>query len=509
MRIQFLLKNTGMYERLGIMTLASVLKKNGHSVKLELTEELGESKIISQVKDFQPHVLAYSIMTGEHVYHIDLNHMVRSHYQNALSVFGGPHPTYTPDMIKLDYVDAICRGEGEKYFLQLINKLEKKEDYYDIPNFWFKKNDGTIVKNGMGSLVEKLDDIPFPDRKLMYEADSSLRARGSKLFMSNRGCPYACTYCFNHAYNKLTKGHGEMMRYRSVDSIIAEIKEVKENYFLDRVNLDDDIFLLKPKGWLEEFAEKYPKEIGIPILCNVRPNMVSERVGKLLKKMNCTHVCMGIECANNEVARKLLKRATSNEKIIEASDILHRNNIKIITLNLVGLPVENPLKLDFETLDFNIKIKPNFAWSSILYPYPGTELGDLAKSHGHFDSSFEKIRISNKSETAMDFGDKKLNRRINNLHKLMGVIVQFPILRPFTNFLISLPLNFFYTWLYFAFYGYKYLRQSSFKGILKTFGYYIRFYFKYVSRLEKQRVFSKAGKSKKPIRMLSWENPTK
>ena len=91
----------------------------------------------------------------------------------------------------------------------------------------------------------------------------------------------------------------------------------------------------------------------------------------------------------------------------------------------------------------------------------------------------------------------------------MGIIVQFPILRPLTNFLISLPLNFFYTWIYFAFYGYKYLRQSSLKGILKTFGYYIRFYFKYVSRLEKQRVFSKAGKSKKPIRMLSWENPTK
>ena len=32
MRIQFLLKNTNMYERLGIMTLASVLKKNGHCI---------------------------------------------------------------------------------------------------------------------------------------------------------------------------------------------------------------------------------------------------------------------------------------------------------------------------------------------------------------------------------------------------------------------------------------------------------------------------------------------
>ena len=50
-----------------------------------------------------------------------------------------------------------------------------------------------------------------------------------------------------------------MIRSRSVDSIINEIKEVKDNYFLDVVNIGDDIFLLKPKGWLEEFAEKYPK----------------------------------------------------------------------------------------------------------------------------------------------------------------------------------------------------------------------------------------------------------
>ena len=143
MRIQFLLKNTGMYERLGIMTLSSILKQNGHEVKLLLTEELGEKKIVENVKISKPHVLAYSIMTGEHSYHIELNRMVRSHYNNALSVFGGPHPTYNPEMINMDYVDAICRGEGEIYFLQLIEKLERGEDFYDTQNFWFKKKDGS------------------------------------------------------------------------------------------------------------------------------------------------------------------------------------------------------------------------------------------------------------------------------------------------------------------------------------------------------------------------------
>jgi len=497
MNVQFLLKNTGMFERLGIMTLSSALKANGHKVKLTLTEEMPEEEIIKNVKDYKPDILAYSVMTGEHIYHIELNHLVRIHYDAALSVFGGPHPTYSPDMIEKDYVDAICRGEGEVYFLELIKKLEKGQDFYDTKNFWFKKKDGSIVKNGMGVLVENLDSTPPPDRTLMYGADKALKARGTKLFMATRGCPYQCTYCFNHAYNALTKGKGEMIRSRSVDSMIKEIKEVKDNYFMDMVNIDDDIFLLKPKGWLEEFAERYPKEIGLPLYCNVRPETVNEKTGFLLKKMNCTHVAMGIECGNNEVAKTVLKRNTSNERIIEAVDILKKNKIKVMTQNLIGLPIPNPTKVDFDTLDFNIKLRPHFGWASILYPYPGTEIGTLATKVGYFDGNFEKTKISNKSATSLTLDDEMEKRKINNFHKLFSIIVQFPFLRPFTNFLISLPLSFLYTWIYFAFYGFKYLQHSSFKGILLTFVHYIKFYFKYVSRLEKRIKFSNTKETKK------------
>ena len=492
MRVLFLLKNTGMYERLGIMTLSSSLKKKGHEVKLTLTEELDEDQIIKEVKLYNPGILAYSTMTGEHLYHIELNEMVRQHH-DALSVFGGPHPTYSPGMIEKKYVDAICRGEGEIYFLELIEKLENNEDFYGTKNFWFKKKDGSIVKNPMGDLVSNLDDPPAPDRALMYDVDKSLRARGTKLFMATRGCPYQCTYCFNHAYNALTKGKGDMIRSRSVDSMIAEIKEVKENYFMDRVNIDDDIFLLKPKGWLEEFAEKYPKEIGLPLFCNVRPETVTEHTGFLLQKMNCTHVAMGIECGDNETARTVLKRNTTNERIIESARILKKNKVKLMTQNLIGLPVENPTEVDYKTLDFNIKLKPYFAWSSILYPYPGTEIGTLAKRIGYFDDDYEKTSISNKTGTNLKY-DKMEKRKIDNFHKLFSIIVQFPFLRPFTNFLISLPFQFIYTWIYFAFYGYKYLSQSSFKGIILTFGHHIKFYFKYVSRLEKKTFFTKNKK---------------
>lgn len=492
MRILFLLRNTGFHDRLGIMTLSSILKQHGHSVQLLLTEELDEKEYIAKVIEYAPQILAYSIMTGEHIYHIDLNQMVRSHY-DCISVFGGPHPTYEPNMIEKDSVDAICRGEGDIYFLELIERMEKSKYFYDIPNFWFKKPDGHIVRNEIGPLVENLDDLPFPERKLMYEADPALRSSGNKFFMTMRGCPYQCTYCFNHVYNKMTKSKGKMLRVRSVDSIIAEIKEVKEKYFLDQVYIIDDTFMIKPKGWMEEFYEKFPKEVGLPLRCHVRANLIDkDRVGKLLKQIGCKNVGMGVECGNNEIANNILRRNISNKQIIKACEILHKYKIRILTQNLIGLPVDNPLEVDLETLDFNIKLRPDFAWSSILYPYPKTEIGQLAMQKGMYDPSFEKFQVSNKAFSPLNFGDSKLKRKLENLHKLFGIIVQFPSLRQLTRFLISLPFTKFYTWLFFALYGYKYvIKNLTWRGFAETFKYYIFFYFKYVTRLEKRKIFSK------------------
>lgn len=490
MKIQFLLKNTGMYERLGIMTLSSILKQHGHTVRLLLTEELTQEECITKIKQFEPQILAYSIMTGEHNYHIQLNEIIRNHYR-CFSVFGGPHPTFSPEMIEKNNIDAICRGEGDVYFLQLVERMEQGKDFYDIPNFWFKKPNSQVIRNPMGLLIENLDELPFPDRKLMYDADVALCSRGIKLFMSMRGCPYQCTYCFNHAYNDMLKDQGQILRYRSVNSLLAEIKEVKETYFLDCVLIDDDTFLLKPNGWLEEFAEKFSKEIGLPITCNVRANLVTDKIGQLLKQMNCFSVCMGIECGNNEIAINILKRDISNEQIINACDILRNSKIKIWMGNLMGLPVENPLKVDLQTLDFNIRLKPEFGFSSIFYPYPGTELGRLAIDLGMFDADFEKVSVSNKTDSALNFRDLKLKRKIINLHKLFGITVQWPFLRPFTLFLISLPLTYFYTWIFFAFYGYKILRLSGKKRIFKSMRHYLSFYFKYVARLEKRVIFKR------------------
>jgi anaerobic magnesium-protoporphyrin IX monomethyl ester cyclase len=342
MNVLFLLKNTGMHERLGIMILSAVLKKNNHNAKLIITENLSIDDLIAKVEEYNPGIIAYSIMTGEHGYSIKLNRMLKDHYE-FYSVFGGPHPTFTPEMIEKDGVDSICIGEGDISFLKVVNALEVGEGFYDTPNFWFKKKDGTITKNPIGELIDDLDTIPFPDREIMYEAEPTLAKSEKKIFMAMRGCPYKCTYCFNHTYNKMTKGKGMVTRFRTVENILTEIKHVEERYLLESVWIDDDTFLVKPRGWLEEFAERFKKEIGLPLTCNIRGELMNDKNAKLLKEIGVNFVWMGIECGDEEIANKLLKRSIKNNTLLEAARILRENKINFFTQNLVGLPGLPPI----------------------------------------------------------------------------------------------------------------------------------------------------------------------
>jgi radical SAM superfamily enzyme YgiQ (UPF0313 family) len=99
MKILFIVKSTGFYERLGIMHIASVLKKHHHKVKLFKTEGLPYKKIEDFIDKFSPKVLAFSTMTGEHNYYINLNSRLKKRF-NLFSIFGGPHPTFFPEMIE-------------------------------------------------------------------------------------------------------------------------------------------------------------------------------------------------------------------------------------------------------------------------------------------------------------------------------------------------------------------------------------------------------------------------
>lgn len=475
-KILFVIKDTYLIERIGLMTLSSILKEAGHSTEVVMTEK---EDIYQVMEDYKPDFLCYTIMTGEHNYYLDLNKSLKKKF-NFFSIFGGIHATFVPQTIEEEGVDCVCIGEGDDAILELINALSDGKPYDNIKNLWIKRPDRTIAKNEQRELISDLDRIPAPDRELLTKKDPLLRNYKTRVFFIGRGCPYKCTYCFNDGYNKLFKSKGDIIRIRSVDSVIKEVKAVYDKEKIECAWFQDDTFTLAGKEWLGEFGKRFKEEIGIPFVCNVRPNTVDEEMVRILKSGGCYAVWMGIEAADDDVRNKLLKRELSKEQMLNACRLFRKYKIKVTTQNMLGLPTGDTLKKDLETLKFNIKLKPTFAWSSIFYPYPSTELYDYCVKHGYFDPNNFTLE-SNKITSPLNF-DEKTKKEIVNLHKLFGITARFPILYPLTRLAIKLPFHKLYSFIFFAWYGYMVhfvmrptkLNRDNVKALFNVFLSYMR-----------------------------------
>ncbi len=226
----------------------------------------------------------------------------------VLSIFGGPHPTFFPEMIHAEGVDAICLGEGEYAVLDLLNALQHGSPIDMIPNWWVKRGD-EVVRNPLRPLLtpEQLDALPFADRALLYAAHPPSRTNKIRPFITGRGCPYDCSFCFNKAYSELYGGTGRRTRRRSVDNVIREIKEVRENNDLAFIIFMDDTFILN-RQWLTEFAARYRAEIGLPFWCQVRANLVEDDLIRMFKEMGCVSVSFGLEAGNDRMRNVILNR---------------------------------------------------------------------------------------------------------------------------------------------------------------------------------------------------------
>lgn len=332
MRVLFVLKQID-YEPQGILHLSSALKAAGHEVAL--TVEAQEDPV-RFAQDYRPDILGYSVTTGSQGYYLDLNRRIRARV-DALSVFGGPHPTYFPEMIDAEGVDAICLGEGEEAIVDLAGALAAGQPITGIANWWVKDAEGVIHRNDIRPPTPDLDTLPSPDHQLVFDKDPFTRGSGLKHFITGRGCPYNCAYCYNQAYQELYRGKGNVVRRRSVGKVLEELHWLRERYPLQFVVFLDDTFIW-PRDWLEDFCARYPQEIGLPFFCNVRPNLVNEEVVRLLKEAGCVSVGFGLESGDDEMRNRVLGRRLTREQILKAAHLLRLAGIPFITTNMLGLP---------------------------------------------------------------------------------------------------------------------------------------------------------------------------
>ena len=408
-------------EMLGMMWVSRACKDRGHDVKCLFVPD---KQWLEKVKEYEPDVVGYMVTTGMHLYVADLNRKVKEVCPDALTVFGGAHPTFSPEYVETEGVDAVCRGEGELAMADLLDRLEAGENIYETPNFWFKhRGTGEIIRNPQRPLVQDLDELGFPDRDVIYEAGAIYRDSDRKVFVTQRGCPMNCSFCFHHAWKKKVYGarNKEYTRKRSVDHVIAEIKECREKYNLKFVHFLDDIFNLR-NDWLEEFCEKYPKEVGLPFDVILMANMTTEKHIEMLKKAGCVYARIAFEAASDYVRNAVFRKNTTRKQLTDAASWIKANGIRLGSLNMIGGP-GGSLEDEWDTVKLNIECKVDHPLVSIMQPYPEFDIKDMAEEMGYAVAGYDDFPVKFNRTSSIQFDDKHV---LENLHKWFPIVVRYP-----------------------------------------------------------------------------------
>lgn len=433
------------FEFQGPMYISALLKSRGHECDLLVVDD--ENRAIAELTALQPDIVAFSIMTGSHQWASRFGTRIKSQL-SCLTVFGGPHPTFFPEYIEEAGVDAVCRGEGEYPLLEFADAVDGNTGYYSVQNFWFKLPDGSIQKNGVRDLIPSLDSLPFPDLRL-YGRYPSLESSVA-VFLSSRGCPFDCSFCFNHQMMELYRGKGKYVRHRSAASLIEEIKAVTQSGTVKRIYFSDDTFALD-KSWLREFLPVYGREVAIPFHCLARINQIDDEMAALLSANGCVTIFFGVESGDESIRMNILEKGITDEHIINGANILKRYGIKYRTYNIVGFPGET-LAQAFNTVELNIRIGTDYPWCSIFMPYPGTRLAKYALDNGFLASDVNPDAMTSSFFIGSVINSSEQNQ-IVNLHKFFQTVVLFPFLLPLVKLLIRFPANrFFQVWFSFVYF---------------------------------------------------------
>jgi len=422
---------SGGFVTFGPMWLSAVLKKQGHKCDIAGTSY---KEVEKTFREFKPDVVAYTAFSGGHVRMLEWNRRLKKKYK-FFSMFGGPHPTFSSEMIEEDGVDGVCRGEGFEAMPEFINKLEKREDITNVYNWWVKV-DGKIYKNPQRPLIKDLDILPPPDRSL-YNKYKDYRLARTATVMTSQGCPYKCSYCFNHQLHKMRLKGDPLFRQRSVDHVIDELRQLKRDYpKVEYIIFRDEILTIN-KNWVKEFSEKYPKAIGLPFYCLMRPNNIKEEVIDDLIKAGLYYIGIGMESGNDYIRNKILNRNMSKEQIINGMKILRDRKVKFSLYNIIGAPGET-LETAMETWELTAKCKPTFCDAFLLTPYPKTDIYNYSVANGFFNPDTKYLETYH-DRLILNLKDK---RKLENFMHLLGVAVEFPFLMPLIkNVLIKLPLR--------------------------------------------------------------------
>lgn len=403
--------------------------------------ELGLLKDL--IQKINPGLIGLSVMTSlylETVYAV--NKMLRESFHIPI-LWGGVYPTLFPEK-SLDHADFAIRGEGEEAIIELCDALFSGQSYEYIQNLAYKK-DGTVTVNDLRPLSQDLDRYGYPsiggsnkyyiDHNALSAGDPRLETVSFELTAS-RGCPFVCSYCCSVNLHRVYKGKGNYVRFRSVSSVIDELKEAKAKMKnLKVIRFWDEIFS-DEENWIQEFTIRYKKEIKLPFEIWAHPLKTDKSLIQKLVDAGLYKVVMGIQSGSPRVRKEVFHRTEKQEDILLADKIFHDCKVpQIIYDFMLQHPFETENDIQ-QTYELCMQFQPPFELQLHGLKFlPGTDIVDMAvKMNILTPEDLEKINYSSIREQYDAYWSYKNTNIMSGFWYALTFMSQFPIARPVTKY---------------------------------------------------------------------------
>ena len=426
MKILILYANNEGYFRcpIGLTLIMTILRDEGHEVKLfdttftastdnkdnrmrekletvksvptaHLFKKQSNEKLISAwiktIKDFKPDLIAASIIEDLYKFCGTFLDAAKENFDIPIAV-GGVTPSLSPNIvIEHPSIDMIIQGEGEIAFKELVIALKNKTSLSEVPNLWYKEN-GKVIRNKLTRFMD-LNKLPYQrldfwdKRHFNKPYNGTMYKLGS--FELSRGCMHKCHYCFNR-YMQTDLPAPEVGKYRrnkSIEIIIREVKELHKEHNFGLIMFTDDNFLGRSFSDMDEFYERWNKEINIPYWINTCIETLNEQNLPKLKKSQCIGISIGMETGSEWIRRNLLlKGKMTNDMYYEGFKMMTKHGIRSTCNVMIGFPGEYEEDV-FDTIKLNKKIRaldPELTSCKMSYvaPYAGTVIHNISMDLG-------------------------------------------------------------------------------------------------------------------------------
>jgi anaerobic magnesium-protoporphyrin IX monomethyl ester cyclase len=363
-----------------LVLLAALLRNAGCQVKLidATAERKSSEQVIAQLdaEGFAPTLVLFPTTTP--TLQADVAEMAKLKQRYSAPIFCfGPHASTAPaeSMARATDVDGMLVGEPEDGALQLA-QLPSLEGMGDVANLTWRR-DGSIVPHRQHGSFSGFLNMPPPAWELLDLKSYALPLVNQPYIIveTSRGCPYSCDFCVAPVHQ------GHKFRERSAKVLVDEIERSYRELGVEFFYLWGDTVTLNVKSFSAFCDELIARKLPVHWFGNARAdNLTDPAFVHRLKRAGCWMLALGIETESDDVRKDMVKKL-ERQKIEAAFRNMRDAGIRSFAFFIFGYPGESPKTME-QTIDYAVRLDPDFANFYPAVPYPGTALHDKCVRDG-------------------------------------------------------------------------------------------------------------------------------